>query len=166
MASINFSIGSTFSGEGFKQLQSAMSNSAKNIKQTAQVTSQMVSTLGMMDQSFSQAANAIGGMMSAIATGNPYLIAIQAAMTGIITIQKYMQSESDKLKERMDELAESVRKAHEKLVESVNNETIDNYQRLITECENLTSEFDRMTKQAEDFVDIVNKIDAARDTGK
>ena len=39
MASINFSIGSTFSGEGFKQLQSAMSNSAKNIKQTAQVTS-------------------------------------------------------------------------------------------------------------------------------
>lgn len=49
MANVNFSIGSTFSGEGFKQLQSAMQSTSKNVKQAAQVTTQMVSTLGMMD---------------------------------------------------------------------------------------------------------------------
>ena len=105
-------------------------------------------------------------MMSAISSGNPFLIAMQAAMTGITLYQKHMQDEADELKERMDSLAESVKVAHDKLVESVNNETVENYQRLISECENLTAEFDSMTKRAEDFVDIVNKIDAARDIGK
>ena len=166
MANVTFSIGSTFSGEGFKQLQAAMQSTSKNVKQAAQVTTQMVSTLGMMDQAFSQTANAIGGMMSAISSGNPFLIAMQAAMTGITLYQKHMQNEADKLKDRMDELAASVKAAHDRLVQSVNAETIDNYAKLIQECQTLTSEFDRMTKQAEDFVDSVNKIDATRDIGK
>ena len=166
MANVNFSIGSTFSGEGFKQLQQAMQSTSRNVKQAAQVTTQMVSTLGMMDQAFSQTANAIGGMMSAISSGNPYLITMQTTMTGITLYQKRMQEEADKLKERMDELAESVKVAHDRLVQSVNAETIDNYARLIQECKSLTAEFDRMTKQSEDFVASVNKLDATRDIGK
>lgn len=165
MASINFSIGSTFSGEGFKQLQTAMGNTSKNVKQAAEVTNQMVSTLGMMNSKFSQAANAISGMMSAIATGNPLLIAMQAVMTGIALYQDHMQKKANALKERMDALAESVRKAHQKLVESVNAETIDRYEKLIQECKTLSSEFDKMTKQSQNFIDSMNKLDVARDIG-
>ena len=54
--------------------------------------------------------------MSAISSGNPFLIAMQAAMTGITLYQKHMQGEADRLKERMDELAESVKVAHDRLV--------------------------------------------------
>ena len=126
MASINFSIGSTFSGEGFKQLQTAMGNTSKNLKQAAQVTTQMVSALGMMNSKFSQAANAIGGMMQAIASGNPYLIAFQAVLTGIALFQDLMGKKAAKLEEGMKAVAEEARIAHEKLVESVNAETIDN----------------------------------------
>ena len=54
--------------------------------------------------------------MSAISSGNPYLIAMQSTMTGITLYQKRMQEEADKLKERMDELAESVKVAHDRLV--------------------------------------------------
>ena len=54
--------------------------------------------------------------MSAIASGNPILIAMQAAMTGITLYQKHMQDKADKLKDRMDELAASVKAAHDRLV--------------------------------------------------
>ena len=54
--------------------------------------------------------------MSAISSGNPYLISMQATMSSITLYQKHMQEEADKLKERMDELAESVKVAHDRLV--------------------------------------------------
>ena len=54
--------------------------------------------------------------MSAISSGNPFLIAMQAAMTGITLYQKHMQDEADELKEKMDSLAESVKVAHDRLV--------------------------------------------------
>ncbi len=62
----------------------------------------------MMDASYAKAANAVTGLLAALTSGNPILIAAQAAMTGITFVL-------DKLKESYDNTAREAEAAYQKV---------------------------------------------------
>jgi len=60
---VQFTIGSIFKGEGFKQAQSTIKEMDGAMKKSIGTISMLASNVGMMDAKYAKATNAITGML-------------------------------------------------------------------------------------------------------
>ena len=141
---ISFEIGSTFSGEGFRQAQASVGNMNNNIKSAASTASQLSSAFGGLDASAAKSMRAITGMINSLVTLNATAIITQAAMIAISVYVEKCNKEMEALKERSEALKASVDKAFDRAVAGQIKNVHD-------EIKSISGEFDRITAQATAF---------------
>lgn len=83
-------------------------------------------------------------MITAISSGNPYIIAFQVAMTGIAAVQKIMTERAEKLNEQMKEMTEHVNALMEKSRQGFMAEVNDSMEKCLDTGKNLIKEFDAL----------------------
>lgn len=141
---IQFTIGSAFKGEGFKQSVQATKELSIGVRKAAGVAGALAGAFGSMDTKFSKAASAIAGLMSALATGNPIIIATTAAVTGLtFVVSKY--------KETVEGAAKKALELNEAWHKKMYSETDSDLNLVMKQIQDISDEFDRVTKQADAF---------------
>ena len=155
---ISFEIGSTFSGEGFRQAQASVGNMNNNIKSAASTASQLSSAFGGLDASAAKSMRAITGMINSLVTLNATAIITQAAMIAISVYVEKCNKEMEALKERSEALKASVDKAFDRAVAGQIKNVHD-------EIKSISGEFDRITAQATAFAAALSGLKGSVATG-
>lgn len=155
---ISFEIGSTFSGEGFRQAQASVGNMNNNIKSAASTASQLSSAFGGLDASAVKSMRAITGMINSLVTLNATAIITQAAMIAISVYVEKCNKEMEALKERSEALKASVDKAFDRAVAGQIKNVHD-------EIKSISGEFDRITAQATAFAAALSGLKGSVATG-
>ena len=158
---VKFTIGSIFKGEGFKQAQQAVSDVNTNVKKSAALCSQLASTVGMVDASY---ANAITGMLAALTSGNPVLIATQVAVTGVTMVLDTLKKSYDDTAKEAEEAYQRVKAMRDQMVKAFNKEQQSDIELFIGHLKSIESNFDAITKSAREFTAAMNKLDKSYDT--
>lgn len=141
---LQFDIGSTFSGEGFKQAQVSVGNLNKGVRAAATTASQMSSALGGLDTSAAKAMGALTGMMQSLMTLNATAIITQSAMIAITAFINKCNDEVEELTRRTADLKASVDQAFNRTLAASVAE-------VHAEIKNISGDFDRVTSQAAAF---------------
>ena len=155
---ISFEIGSTFSGEGFRQAQASVGNMNNNIKSAANTASQLASAFGGLDASAAKSMRAITGMINSLMTLNATAIITQAAMIAISAYVDKCNKEMEALQERSEALRASVDKAFNRAV-------ADQIKGVHDEIKSISGEFDRITAQAAAFAAALSGLKGSVATG-
>ncbi len=157
-SSIKFDIGSTFSGEGFKQAQGAVGKLNANVKNAAGAAANLSSALGGLDSSAAKAMGAVTGLMQAFLTLNATTILTQAAM---LAVSKYIDScnkEIEELTRKSEALRASVEKSFQKSLSASVAE-------VHAEIKGLSGDFDRVTNQAAALAAALSGVKASAAAG-
>lgn len=141
---LQFDIGSTFSGEGFKQAQVSVGNLNKGVRAAATTASQMSSVLGGLDNSAVKAMGALTGMMQSLMTLNATAIITQSAMIAITAYINKCNAEVEELTRRTADLKARVD-------QTFNRALAASVAEVHAEIKNISGDFDRVTSQASAF---------------
>jgi DNA repair exonuclease SbcCD ATPase subunit len=156
--SIFFKIGSVFKGEGFQKAAKTTKDLNASVKQSAEVAGQLGGVLGGLDTSSARAAGAMTGMISAVMSLNAVAIVSQAATVGMTLLFDKMKESVEGLTERMNAMKAKVQEAFASgLAERVNA--------VKGEVASLAGDFERVTKQANDFAAALNGLRGAQNQG-
>lgn len=155
---LKFTIGSAFSGEGFKAAQQSVQSMNGSIKKGAATAAQMSAALGGLDASASKAMGAMTGMIGALVSMNATVIITQAAMLALNAYISKMNEEMEELTKRTEKLKAATDKAFSAaLTESVANTR--------KEVASISSDFERITKQANAFTAALEGLRGSVATG-
>lgn len=156
--SIRFTIGSVFKGEGFTKAQNTVKTMNGEMNKGMGAMNKMSGVLGQMDASAGKATVAMTGMLQAVMSMNATVIISQAAMLALNFAIDGMVKSADEAKKKADALHASIEKAFASTMAermtSVKKEVAD-----------ISAEFERITKQANDFTAALNGVQAAQANG-
>lgn len=141
---INFEIGSTFSGEGFKAAQATVKGVTSDIRSGVAAASQLSSAFDGLDASTAKSMRAMTSLMQSLVTLNATAILTQAAMLAISAYVNKCNEEMERLQERSEALRASVDRAFSKAVAGQIAE-------VNAEIKAIAGDFDRVTRQASEF---------------
>lgn len=155
---IDFEIGSTFSGEGFKAAQAATTTLNTGVRNAASQMTQITSALGGMDNAVGKAASAMTGMLTTFMTLNPVMIGITAAISALTFAYNEHKKGTEELKKWTDDLKESMAK----MADASNASFTD---AIITRIRNAERSFEQITKHANDMTAAMNGLANAQAQG-
>ena len=156
--SILFKIGSIFKGEGYQKAAKSTKDLNTNIKQSAEMASQLAGAMGGLDTSAARAAGAITGMLSSLMTLNATTILTQATTIGLALYFDKMKESVAGLTERMNAMKAQVEKAFQSTLS-------DRINSIKSEVAALAGDFERITKEANAFTAAMNGLKAAQGQG-
>lgn len=163
---VQFTIGSIFKGEGFKQAQAAVKDVNQAVRTSASVIGNLASNVGILDSKYAKAAGAVTGLTSALTTGNPIMAAFGIAMTGVSLIISTFNEKLAEQKKRQDELTESLKRMHDQMVKTWSNEQASEMAKFNENLKSIADSYDSITKEANQLIAATNKLAATRDQGK
>ena len=163
---VQFTIGSIFQGEGFKQAQTAVKDINQAVRTSASVIGNLASNVGILDAKYAKAASAVTGLTSALTTGNPVMAAFGVAMTGVSLIISTFNEKLAEQKKRQDELTESLKRMHDQMVKTWSNEQASEMAKFNDNLKSIGDSYDRITNEANQLISAVNKLAATRDQGQ
>ena len=156
--SISFKIGSYFKGEGFQKAAKSTKDLNTNVKQSAEMASQLAGAMGGLDTSAARAAGAMTGMLSSLMTLNATAILTQATTIGLTLYFDKMKESVAGLTERMNAMKAQVEKAFQSTLS-------DRINSIKSEVAALAGDFERITKEANAFTAAMNGLKAAQGQG-
>lgn len=156
--SILFKIGSIFKGEGYQKAMKSTKDLNTNVKQSAEMASQLAGAMGGLDTSAARAAGAMTGMLSSLMTLNATAIITQATTIGLTLYFDKMKESVAGLTERMNAMKAQVEKAFQSTLS-------DRINSIKTEVAALAGDFERITKEANAFTAAINGLKAAQGQG-
>lgn len=162
---VQFTIGSIFKGEGFKQAQAAVKDVNQAVKTSASVIGNLASNVGILDSKYAKAAGAVTGLTSALTTGNPVMAAFGVAMTGVSLVISTFNDRLAEQKKLHDELTESLKRTHDQLVKTWSKEQASEMAKFNDSLKEVGDSYDRITKEANQLMSAVNKLASTRDQG-
>lgn len=155
---LQFSIGSTFSGEGFKQAQQTVGELNGAVTKGAGYVGQLSSAMGGLDGTVGKAARALSGMLAALTSGNPILLGVTAAVSALTWAYSKLKEQQEEAKKEAEEFIRT---------QSAFNEQLNT--KFVTEATSrmasLAKEFERITKHANDLTAAMSSLDSARAQG-
>jgi hypothetical protein len=155
---LRFEIGSSFSGEGFKQAQKSVGDMNNSVKSAVANTSNLAAAFGGLDTSFGKAMRAATGMLDALVSLNAAAILTQGAMLAISAYVDKCNKEMERLKTSADNLKASVDKAFSRsMAESVAD--------VNAQIKNISGGFERVTAQASAFAAAMSGLKGSVATG-
>ena len=155
---LKFKIGSEFVGEGFKKARQEIGEVNNNIKAGTKIAGQLSSALGQMDTSASKNMQAMAGLAQAILTFNTTAIATQAVMIAINRHFGEMKEKAEAAQKQTEELRASVEKSFSKAM-------TDRVASFNKEINAVTEDFERITKQANQFAAAIEGVRKAEADG-
>lgn len=155
---IRFKIGSEFSGEGFKKAQAAVKEVNADIKQGTKVANQIATAFNGMDAAATKNIQAMTGLVQALLSFNVTAIATQAMM---LAINKYFGEMKEKA-EAAQKQAEALRASVEKAFSKSMTDRISSFNK---EINSVTDDFERITKQANQFAAAIEGVRKAEADG-
>lgn len=155
---INFEIGSTFSGEGFKAAQATVKGVTSDIRSGVAAASQLSSAFDGLDASTAKSMRAMTSLMQSLVTLNATAILTQAAMLAISAYVNKCNEEMERLQERSEALRASVDRAFSKAVAGQIAE-------VNAEIKAIAGDFDRVTRQATEFAAAMGALKGSVATG-
>ena len=155
---VQFTIGSVFQGEGFKQAQQAVSEVNNAVKKSTAMIGNLASNIGILDAKYAKAASAVTGLTSALMTGNPVMAAFGVAMTGVSLIISTFNERLAEQKKLQDELTESLKRTHDQLVKTWSNEQAAQMAKFNASLKEMGDSYDRITKEANELIAATNKL--------
>lgn len=155
---IQFSIGSIFSGEGFKKAQMAVQKMDGTMKKSISNVAGMAGSLEGLDANALKATFAMTGMISSLASLNATSILSQAEMTALSFVLGDLNKQ---LEEANKQLAEAKKNAQKNWANYLTRE-IRNTEK---EVKNLMGDFDAITKRANAFTNAIEGVALASSKG-
>ena len=155
---INFEIGSTFSGEGFKAAQATVKGVTSDIRSGVAAASQLSSAFDGLDASTAKSMRAMTSLMQSLVTLNATAILTQAAMLAISAYVNKCNEEMERLQERSEALRASVDRAFSKAVAG-------QIAQVNAEIKAIAGDFDRVTRQASEFAAAMGALKGSVATG-
>ena len=155
---ITIGIGTTYTGEGMTKALGTMKQLSGAVTRSAGIVSAMAGTMGDLDASTAKCMNAVAGMMQALASGNPVVIGMTAAMIALSKITGEYKKQIEELKESSARLKASVDAAFDKAL----TKSLTSAQK---EAAALVAQFDRITKAANEMTAAVRGVEEAQGNG-
>ena len=155
---ITFRIGSTFSGEGFKQAQGAVGRMVGPVRQSAELLSNMGAAMGGLDTSAARATGALATLLQGVMTLSGPMLILQGAVMAVTFVLNKLKEKSEQQKKAAEELAR-------KMEESFNDALAKRIGEITGKMQELTGDFDRLTRQANEFNAALSGVAAASDSG-
>lgn len=155
---IRFQIGAMFSGEGFKKAQAAVNEVNGDVKRATGSATQLAGAFSQMDQAASKNMQAMTSLVQAIATFNVTTIATSVMMIGINRYFGEMKDKADAAKKAADELHASMEKAFASAL-------TDRMTSVNAEVRKISDDFERITKQANQFAAALEGVRSAEASG-
>lgn len=155
---LTFRIGSTFSGEGFRQAQNTVNRLTGPVKASAVMLSQMGSAMGGLDSSAARATGALTAILQSVMTLSGPMLILQGAIMAVTFVLNKLKEKSEEQKKAAEELAR-------KMEESFNDALAKRIGEITGKMQELTGDFDRLTRQANEFNAALSGVAAANDSG-
>ena len=156
--SIQLSIGSAFTGEGFQKAKAAVMDVNNNVKRAAGDATRLAGAFGEMDASAAKAMGAATGLVHALASFSITTIAVQGTMMAINLYLGELRERADAAKKKADELAASVKAAFDSTLTT-------RMGALQKEVKDIGDGFERVAKQAKSFSDALEGVRSSQAAG-
>lgn len=162
---IQFTIGSIFKGEGFNKAKNSVDNLNKKVKQSIGVSNQLAGAFGGMNNSAGKAANAMSGLISAFLQGGVAMAGVQAVMLGINALMDIYQKKQEEVKKATDDYNAACKKLKETQDRIWNEDLNNRINSTIEKIKTIAQEFETVTKNANDFKGVIDKMRSANGKG-
>lgn len=155
---LSFSIGSTFSGEGFQAAQNTVTELHKSTVVAVGAVNQLGSAMGGMDSCAAKASRAVTTLLNALMSANPVTVAITLAVGALTAALSSLKEAQAAAKAAADDFIKTQSAVNERINAGL-------VERAVANMKDLSREFETVTKQASDLAAAVYSLDRERSKG-